>query len=91
MMRFLSVALSMGACSASATEGLDATVAPPLGFKPNVRRLFASLAFIRIRSDVSLSSALRCPQIIFFLADDFGRYNSGWAGNKEARTPNIDA
>jgi hypothetical protein len=30
-------------------------------------------------------------QIIFFLADDFGRYNSGWAGNKEARTPNIDA
>jgi hypothetical protein len=25
------------------------------------------------------------------LADDFGSYNSGWNGNKEARTPNIDA
>jgi hypothetical protein len=31
------------------------------------------------------------PNIIFHLADDFGHYNSGWAGNEEARTPNIDA
>ena len=31
------------------------------------------------------------PSIVFFLADDFGHYNSGWNGNAEARTPNIDA
>ena len=30
------------------------------------------------------------PHIIFFLADDFGHYNMGWRGNKEARTPNMD-
>jgi len=31
------------------------------------------------------------PHIIFFLADDLGRYNMGWRGNKEARTPALDA
>ena len=31
------------------------------------------------------------PPIIFFLADDLGRYNMGWRGNKEARTPALDA
>eukprot|EP00036_Acanthoecidae_sp_10tr_P015081 CAMPEP_0206295298 /NCGR_PEP_ID=MMETSP0106_2-20121207/5093_1 /ASSEMBLY_ACC=CAM_ASM_000206 /TAXON_ID=81532 /ORGANISM="Acanthoeca-like sp., Strain 10tr" /LENGTH=580 /DNA_ID=CAMNT_0053725945 /DNA_START=6 /DNA_END=1748 /DNA_ORIENTATION=+ len=30
------------------------------------------------------------PNIIFFLADDYGHYNMGWRGNKEARTPNMD-
>ena len=30
------------------------------------------------------------PHIIFFLADDFGRYNAGFRGNAEARTPAID-
>lgn len=31
------------------------------------------------------------PHLIFFLADDWGHYNAGWHGNKEARTPNMDA
>jgi hypothetical protein len=31
------------------------------------------------------------PHIIFFLADDYGHFNMGWRGNKEARTPNMDA
>ena len=30
------------------------------------------------------------PHIIFNLVDDVGRYNFGWRGNKEARTPNVD-
>ena len=31
------------------------------------------------------------PHLIYFLADDWGHYNAGWQGNKEARTPNMDA
>ena len=31
------------------------------------------------------------PSLVFFLADDFGRFNSGWNGNPEARTPHIDS
>ena len=77
---------------AAATSALSA--APPLGFKPNVRGLPPHPLAELLRPSQHAPPPhppRRAWQIIFFLADDFGHFNSGWMGNKEARTPNIDA